>query len=488
MRATYLRTMDAPRGLEPLFPDRDSDEPLGRQFARRLRHAIESGLYDPGSRLLPSRELARRLGLSRNTVTAAIEQLSAEGYLESRVGSGTFVVANVVRPAGPAAASPRALPVAAERLLSADALLSGYAMGEGPLRAGVPDPAAFPFAAWTRCTRRALAELPESLDYADSRGDKRLREAIVQHVQQFRGVSAEAYRVIVVEGAQAAIRLVNDVLLSDGDAAVVEDPTYPFARASLEARNVRLEPVPVDGDGLDARLAPPARVALVSPSHQFPLGATMSLERRHALLAWAHANDAYVIEDDYDSEYAFDGKPLPSLQSIDREERVLYVGTFSKTLAPALRLGYLIVPRHLAEIFAVARTLATMGGTRFVQATLAEFLAGGYFARHVRRMTAIYGERRATLVRLYEEGLRGAGFRLGAANAGLHLTVIGPAGFDDIAVTDELRREGVRVQPLSAFCVARSDCRGFVVGYSAAPMPQIEHAARAVFRVAARRV
>jgi GntR family transcriptional regulator/MocR family aminotransferase len=213
----------------------------------------------------------------------------------------------------------------------------------------------------------------------------------------------------------------------------------------------------------------------------------MSLQRRHALLAWARANDAYVIEDDYDSEYIFDGRPLPTLQSIDREERVLYVGTFSKTLAPGLRLGYLIVPPHLAEIFAVARTLATMGGTRFVQATLAEFLAGGYFARHVRRMTTIYGERRATLVRLYEEELRGAGFRLGAANAGLHLTVIAPVGFDDIAVTDELRREGVRVQPLSAFCVTRGDCRGFIVGYSAAPMPEIEHAARAVFRVAARR-
>jgi GntR family transcriptional regulator/MocR family aminotransferase len=479
--------MDETYDLEPLFPDRDCDEPLGRQFVRRLRHAIESGRYAPSSRLLPSRELARRLGLGRNTVTAAIEQLIAEGYLESRVGSGTFVVARVARAAGAAGTAPRALPATARRFEPARNVLRGYAMGSGPLRVGVPDPASFPLATWGRLTRRSLAELPGHLDYGDSRGDRRLREAIAQHVQQFRGVSAEPNRVIVVEGTQAAIRLVSDVLLREGDTVVVEDPTYPFARASFEARDLRPEPVPVDEDGMDVALAPAARVAYVSPSHQFPLGVTMSVARRRALLEWANEYDAYVIEDDYDSEYVFDAKPLPPLQSIDRQERVIYVGTFSKTLAPALRLGYLIVPQHLAELFSVARLVSTLGGTRYVQATLAAFLSEGHFARHVRRMTQTYGERRRVLAEMFEAGLRGCGFRLAPANAGLHLTAIAPPGFDDIAVVDELRVEGVRVQPLSAFCVERTDCRGFVVGYSAAPMAEIERDARILIRVAARR-
>jgi len=480
--------MDEFNGVEPLFPDRDSDEPLARQFARRLRQAIESGSYRPSSRLLPSRELARRLGLSRNTVTSAIEQLIAEGYLESRVGSGTFVVANVVKAAEAVEPFRQQLTAGAARFQTARSALRSYELGFGPLRAGVPDLTHFPVATWARITRRKLTELSEYLDYGDPRGDPALREAIAQHLQQFRGVATDWRRVIVVEGTQGALRLAADVLLAEGDAAVVEDPSYPFAWAALASRSVRLAPVPVDDAGIVVALAPPARVAYVSPSHQFPLGWTMSLERRRALLAWARHNDAYVVEDDYDSEYAFDGKPLPSLQSIDRDERVIYVGTFSKTLAPALRIGYLIVPPHLAELFALGRQLSTLGGTRYVQATLADFLAEGHFARHVRRMTTEYRKRRTALVELLEEGLPGAHFDLRAAHAGLHLAIVASPDFDDLAAAAELLGQGVYVQPLSSFCVARTDCRGFVVGYGAAPLPEILHAARALVRVARSRI
>ena len=476
-------TMKEAGDLEPLFPDRDSDEPLGRQFTRRLRQAIESGLYEPSSRLLPRRELALRLGLARNTVTSAIEQLIAEGYLESRVGSGSFVVASIEKPAVVAEPAPRCLPATAVRFGLARTILEGYAVGIGPLRAGIPDMTTFPQAAWARITRRKLAKLRDFLDYHDSSGDPALRAAIAQHVQQFRGITTEHSRVIVVEGTQAGIRLAADVLLSEGDSALIEDPGYPFARAAFEARGIRLLPVPVDENGMDVALAPPARLAYVSPSHQFPLGSRMSLERRRALLDWAFVNDAYVIEDDYDSEYAYDAKPLPTLQSVDRHERVVYVGTFSKTLAPGLRLGYLIVPQHLLRAFATARVISTLGGVQYVQSTLADFVSEGHFARYVRRMTRSYAERRRALVELLERELPKGRFKIGLANAGLHLACIGPPAFDDMAVTNTLAKQGVYVQPLSAFCVARSDCRGFVIGYSAAPIADVLSSARELTRV-----
>jgi len=478
--------MKEPIGLEPLFPDRDSDEPLGRQFVRRLRLAIENGLFKPSSRLLPSRELALRLGLSRNTVTSAIEQLIAEGYLESRVGSGTFIVGEIVRRPIFEETAPRTLPAGAERFLAVRPLLERYGMTSGPLRAGIPDLAQFPHATWARITRRKLAELSNYLEYGESTGNRELRKAIVQHVQQFRGITTEPHCVIVLEGTQAAMCLAMDVLLADGDSALIEDPGYPLARATFETRKIRLVPVDVDNDGMKIELAPAASLAYVSPSHQFPLAAALSVERRHLLLEWARKHDAYIVEDDYDSEFAFNGKPLPALQSLDRYGRVIYVGSFSKTLAPALRLGYIIAPQQLAEAFSVARLLATLGATRYVQATLADFLSEGHFARHVRRMTRSYWERRRALIGVLNEGLPKDRFTLSFGNTGLHIAVVAAPDFDDVAVTKALSEEGIFVEPLSSFCVARRDCRGFALGYSAAPTADIVHAARALVRAVAK--
>jgi GntR family transcriptional regulator/MocR family aminotransferase len=475
--AFHLARMEESGPIESLFPDRDSDEPLGHQFTRRLRQGIECGLFKPSSRLLPRRELALRLGLGRNTVSSAIEQLIAEGYLESRVGSGTFVVASVIKHATAAKPEAPRKPPGTDRFRAAYGIFKA-ANGLGPLRAGVPDLSHFPYAAWARITRRKLARLSEFLELTESKGEPELCEAIAQHVRQFRGVLAQASQVIVVEGTQAAIRLATDVLFAEGDSMVIEDPCYQFVHAALRARNISVLPVPVDEDGIDVALAPGARMAFVTPSHQFPLGSTLSLERRRALLAWARSNDAYILEDDYDSEFAFDRKPLPTLQSIDRDGRVIYIGTFSKTLAPALRLAYLVVPPHLAGTFAVARVFSTLGGTRYVQATLADFIAEGHFARYVRRMTRTYDERRRAVVRLLEESLPRDRFTLGQAHAGLHVAVVAASDFDDVAAAQALEREGTHVQPLSAFCVARSDCRGFVVGYGAAPLPETLAAVR----------
>ncbi len=471
-----LRPMEVPGGMEALFPDRASGEPLGRQFVRRLRAAIQNGHFKPASRLLPSRELAARLGLSRNTVVSAIEQLIAEGFLESRVGSGTYVAATIVAASPVLERKPRRAPAAAEHFDAVRDLFENSLIS-GPLRAGVPDLAAFPHTTWARITRRKIANLSQYIDYRYAQGDPSLREAIAQHVRQFRGITADASQVVVVEGAQAAYRLAMDVLV-DRDDVLIEDPCYPLLYAALVARRIHVVPIPVDAAGMRVAECPVARAAFVSPSHQFPLGSRMSMERRYELLAWAFEHDAYVIEDDYDSEYTFDGKPLPALASIDRNERVLYVGTFSKTLAPGLRLGYLIVPPHLTDRFAVARVLSTNGGSRYVQATLADFLSEGHLARYIRRMTRVYAQRRTALLALLENGLRGTPFTLGTVSVGLSLVIDAPADFDDVAVRDELLERGVEVQPLSSFCIARSDCRGFVVGYGAEPIPAVEAAAR----------
>jgi GntR family transcriptional regulator/MocR family aminotransferase len=469
-------------GLEPLFPDRESAEPLGRQFVRRLRHAIENGVFKPSSRLLPSRELALRLGLSRNTVTTAIEQLIAEGYLESRVGSGTFVAPTIAKHQVVEMAAAHSLPLTAQRFLSVVPALERYQTRGGPLRVGVPDPTTFPHATWARITRRKIADLSAFLDYSPGVGNRLLREAIVQHVQQFRGITTEPDCVVVVEGTQGALRLAADVLLADGDPVLIEDPSYPMAQAVFRTRNMRVVPVDVDLDGLQIARAPAARLAYVTPSHQFPLGAVLSVERRRLLLEWAACHDAYVLEDDYDSEFAFDGKPLPALQSLDRDGRVIYIGSFSKTLAPGLRLGYLIVPPHLAEAFAVARVLATIGGTKYVQATLADFVAEGHFVRHVRRVTRLYSERRRALVAVLDEGLPKDRYALRVGNIGLHVAVVAGPDFDDVGICKALRERDVCVEPLTIYCARRTDCRGFVVGYSAAPAADIVEAAQALVR------
>ncbi|HKE37289.1 MAG TPA: PLP-dependent aminotransferase family protein, partial [Candidatus Baltobacteraceae bacterium] len=411
--------MKEPIDLEPLFPDRSSGEALGAQLVRRLRRAIETGFFPPAVRLLPTRELAKRLGVARNTVAFAFDQLVAEGYLESRVGAGTFVSTAIGRVKPRPASSQRALPRRAAALAAAKAELDRVGSSFGPLRAGVPDLSLFPFNAWHRLARKHLHGTAGYLQYGESPGLRSLREAISRHIAQFRGVVADPDQVIVVEGAQGAMHLIAFTLTQPGDAIAIEDPCYQHARAVFRAHRLSLRAVPVDESGMRTDELPRvAALAYVSPSHQFPLGVALPQARRIELLQWAQRSNAYVIEDDYDSE--FDAHPLPSLQSLDREGRVIYAGTFSKTLAPGLRLGYVVAPPHLADTFRTARDVVSLGAPAQLQATLADFIAGGYFSRHVRRMVGVYERRRRIVVDALTQNLP-TEFKVGPAQTGLHV-------------------------------------------------------------------
>jgi GntR family transcriptional regulator / MocR family aminotransferase len=456
--------MKEPIGLEPLFPDRSSDEPLRGQLVRRLRGAIESGFFPESSRLLSSRELGKRLGLSRNTVTAALEQLIDEGYLEARVGAGTFVtqtLRSVPRQGVPPADPPA---VRETKLAAAGKALEAVGSSYGALRVGVPALAAFPLRSWQRLARKQLASVDKMLHYGDPSGLPALREAIARHIAQFRGVVADSTRITIVEGAQGGLQLAAFALSQRGDGAAIEDPCYQMARATFAARGLRLKSVAVDDNGIRTdELPDDATLAYVTPSHQFPLGGTLSLSRRARLLEWAERAGAYVIEDDYDSEY--DGHPVPALQSLDRFERVVYIGTFSKTLAPGLRLGYVVAPAHLAETFRLARMLFSAGSSACVQATLADFIAEGHFSRHIRRMTRIYERRRQILINVLSRELP-SGFTVGPSQKGLHVAIAGPPNFDDARFANSMP-DGERILPLSFLCVERTDLKGFVVGFSA---------------------
>lgn len=467
--------MQEPINLEPLFPDRASGEPLGGQFLRRLRDAIRSGFFLPGSRLLPSRELAKRLSVARNTVTSAFEQLIAEGYLEARLGSGTYVTATLQNTQQRQVASRQPLPATAGRLAPVQDALDIVGASFGALRVGAPDLSAFPIARWQRLHREHLAQTRAHLEYGEPSGLLALREAISRHIAQFRGVVATPDQVIVVEGAQAALHLAAFVVAQRRQRVAIEDPCYQNARAIFSAHGLALQGLAVDHDGMrTSDLSDDAALAYVTPSHQFPLGGGMTLARRVQLLKWACRTGAYVVEDDYDSE--FDSHPLPALQSLDSSERVIYIGTFSKTLAPGLRLGYVVAPPHLAETFRFTRTITSLGASTHLQATVADFIAQGHFSRHVRRMAGIYERRRRIVLDVFARELPG-GFRVGPAQTGLHVAVMGPVDFDDVRVANSLT-DGLRVLPISTQCVQRTDCKGLVLGFSAGTDDKVASAAR----------
>jgi GntR family transcriptional regulator/MocR family aminotransferase len=469
--------MKEPVSLEPLFPDRGSGENLAVQLTRRLRDAIQRGMIRSGTRLLGSRQLAKRLGLGRNTVALAFEQLVAEGYLDARGGAGTFVAAVGARPSPRKIDAIRPPPARARKTTSLRSHF-GAATGAGPLRPGMPDLSRFPAAAWNRCARRALAVYDRELGYAAASGLRSLQEAIATHLRQFRGVAAQPEQIIVVEGAQAALHLAALVLSSPGDCVAIEDPCYALARAAFELYGLKMHPVPIDSLGVDpARLPRKARLAFVTPTHQFPLGGTLPVARRLELLSWAKSADAYILEDDYDSEFTTKTRPLAALQSLDRAERVLYIGSFSKTLAPAIRLGYLIAPPHLASAFRVARASSSLGISLHLQATVADFIERGHFARHIRRMNAIYERRREILTAALAPR---EPFWLGPAQTGLHVALIGDRGFEDSRFAST--SDGQRLVALSRLCIKRRDCRGFLLGFANGSDSEIQSAA---LRVAA---
>ncbi len=476
--------------------DPASSRPLYIQLYEGLRDAILAGRLRGGERLPSTRVLAADLGVARNTVIVAYDRLRAEGYVDGRRGGGTRVrgvlpdtLLSVHPPGGGGkkrkpGVGVEARSVAAKLSARGAALAAaGAGMAERvgaapmPFQLGVPALDAFPSRLWARLMARRWRRGGVVLGAGDPAGEPALREAIAAYVVNARGAHCTADQVFVVSGMQQAVDLAARVLLDPGDPVWVEDPGYPGAHAVLRSLGVHLAPVPVDEEGLDVatgeRTAPDARAVYVTPSHQFPLGAVMSASRRLALLAWARRTGAWIFEDDYDSEFRYAGRPLPCLQGLEAERRdpdtparVLYIGTFSKVLVPGLRLAYLIIPDELVDAFRAARAALDRYAPTPVQGVLADFIGEGHYARHVRRVRALYAERQATLLAAASDELSGL-LELSPNAAGLHLVGWLPSGVDEEAATRAAAAEGVQVYPISRYTLAAHTPRaGLVLGYA----------------------
>ena len=485
--------------------DGNAETPLHQQIYEGLRDAIVSRRLRAGARLPATRMLADSLSVSRNTVILAYDELAAEGYLDRRARGGTFVArtlpdesmrlrrgATTTYAATELRAPARVLSARGQAIASM--LLPASVNTESAPRAfrpGVPALDAFPAELWGRLVARHWrSSSPRSLAYGHSAGYRPLREALASYIAAARGVRCTAEEILIVGGAQQALDIATRVLLDPGDRVWLEDPGYVGARAAFMAAGARIVPVPVDASGLDVaegeRLAPEARMAFVSPSHQHPLGATMPNARRAALLDWARRADAWIIEDDYDSEIRYRGRPLMSLQGLDRDGRVIYVGTFSKTLFPALRLGYVVVPPRLASVFATARLLSDRHSSIADQAVLAEFISAGHYARHVRRMRGLYAERQDALLEEAARSLAGL-VEINRTDAGMNAIAWLPAGVDDVAAYRAALAEGVEAPPLSPFAQAPLE-RGALILNFAGYDPMAIHSAAVRLATALRRV
>jgi GntR family transcriptional regulator/MocR family aminotransferase len=423
-----------------------------------------------------TRALAGDLGVSRLPVLAAYDQLLHEGYLVARTGSGTFVsdavpddlLRSPAPPAPPASGGgPRSRPARAVPRPAPRARDYG---GLGPFRMSLPGLDQFPHTTWARMVARHAHALSHAqMAYSDPAGTTALRVAIADHLRSARGVRCEADQVLVVSGSQAALRITAAALLGPGDRVAMEEPGYPFARKALAANGAEMVPVPVDGEGKSVttlgRRERRVRAVYVTPSHQYPLGMSMTAARRFALLDWAARREAWVIEDDYDSEYRYVSRPLGALQGMDPNERVVYIGTFSKVMFPALRVGYLVVPTALWPRFMEARTIFDLLSPTLYQLALAEFLREGHFARHLRRMRGVYARRRAALLTGLARHCAGR-LTVSNADAGLHVAVMLADGLDDQETVRRMAVRGLTATALSTCYADRARARqGLLLGF-----------------------
>jgi GntR family transcriptional regulator/MocR family aminotransferase len=452
---------------------------LSARIYRQLHEAVVDGRLRGGERLPPTRELARRLDVSRNTVALAYERLTAEGFLVGRVGAGTFVCANPPAPVTPPATGEGAVP---PRPVWRDLAAPGDT-GTEPLpydfAVGVPDVSRFPHEAWRRQVNRRLRDLPAiEARYGDPAGHAGLREEIARHIGLSRSVRVGPEHVLVTSGTQQALDLVGRVLLEPGACVAVEEPGYPPARDLFTSLGARVTGVPVDGEGLVVSALPSdARLVYTTPSHQFPLGPPMSLDRRTALLDWARRTGAVVVEDDYDSEFRFADRPLEPLHSLDRGDRVLYVGSFSKTMLPMLRLGFLVAPPSLHDALRTAKRLTDHQTDPTTQGAMAGFLADGLFVRHLRRSTREYAARRAMILETLRRDFADR-LEVVPATAGLHLAAWPRREVDVAALVRRAAAAGVAVQDLADYHGFGEGRAGLAIGYGAIGTDRIEEGLR----------
>jgi GntR family transcriptional regulator/MocR family aminotransferase len=457
--------------------DRGSTQPLHAQVYRALRDAIARGALRAGQRLPSTRAMSGELNVSRITVLGAYAQLLAEGYFETRKGAGTFVshalpehLTQVKRPVTgriQKASGPR--PVARRALLCPVESPARWHAGLGAFAVHQPAFDEFPFAIWSRLvTHHSKDPNARAIHCIDPMGTRRFREAICDYLRTARGVQAEPEQIMIVSGSQQALQIAANVLLDPGDSVWMEEPGYRLARNVFTAAGCRPIPVPVDEEGLHVaagiKRCAEARAAYVTPSHQYPLGSTMSAGRRLQLLQWAQLHGSWIIEDDYDSEYRFASAPISSLQGLDTNSRVIYIGTFSKVLFASLRLGYVVIPPDLVERFVAMRYVIDIFPPYLFQEVIADFIREGHFARHIRRMRLLYSERRRLLVELLRKGL-GNTFDIHGAEAGMHLTATFREDRDDVALAEKAAAQGLWLWPLSRSYVTKNIRKGFILGY-----------------------
>ncbi|NOV22123.1 PLP-dependent aminotransferase family protein [Cupriavidus necator] len=472
----------------------------GRRIYDLMRAQIADGTLPPGAPAPSTRSLAAEQGVSRTTVTAAYEQLAAEGFLVTARG-------RAARIASPLAAPTPARPAVARRARAVPVLsqfgrrVAGLALPPPP-----PEPVRFDFLygavawrdfpalAWRRAWQAELLRQQDNLCYAAPEGEASLRRALQGYLRRARGLACEAEQIVVVHGSQQAIDLCARLLLDDGDGFVFEDPGYLMARRCFEATGARCLPVPVDGHGMDTASLPAdkrVRLAYVTPSHQFPLGGVLPIGRRQALLQWARRHDAWIVEDDYDGEFRYGQRPIDTLRAIDADGRVIYVGTFSKALSPQLRLGYLVLPPELVPVFRQAKRLADRHAPVLEQRVLAALIDSGAYERHVRRMRREHERRRAALLDGIARHLPGDAEVSGTA-AGLHVVLWLPSlrPQDEPALVAAARRHGAGVYPVSALYATphragRRRAAGLVLGYASLSVAQIEQGVRVLAAVVA---
>lgn len=431
--------------------DSSAAEPLYRQIYARFRSAIEEGLLQAGDRIPAARALALELGLARGTVESAYALLAAEGYVEARGQAGTVVTAALARRAPATGTAAKARPAA--KPAPAHNNLGDAASSTRPFQMGIPALDAFPRKVWARLAARAVRAMqPADMIYPPWAGLPALRIAIASYLKLSRGIDCTPSQVFITNGYRNSMELVTRALLSPGDHVWVEDPGYPPTSALLKEAGMQVAPVSVDGEGLmvshGIATAPHARAAIVTPAHQSPLCVSLSLPRRLALLDWAAQAGAWIVEDDYDGEYRYVSRPLPALQSLDRDGRVLYSGTFSKVLFPAIRLAYLVVPPAQVERFEdITRTLAA-GGPALMQAVVADFMNEGHFARHIQRMRRLYAERR----QIAADGLTavlGKHMHVEPQPGGMHLVLRMKGYHTDRALAARMHAQGMSALALS---------------------------------------
>jgi GntR family transcriptional regulator/MocR family aminotransferase len=477
-------------GILPMVAvDRTLAAPLHRQIYDGFRGAILERRLRPGQRIPSSRVLAAEIRVSRFPVLNAYAQLLAEGYLESRVGAGTVVSTSLPEqltsswPAGtrtiPTRRGPR--PVAARTSLFQPSKPLPWIIHRGPFRVGQIAFDQFPHQIWSSLVaRRCRSMNAHSVHYGPLMGSEILRHAIANYLKTARSVRCAPEQVLIVNGSQQALEITARVLLDPGARVWIEDPCYRLAQDVFKLNGCERVPVAVDQEGLDVaagiRKCRNARAAFVSPSHQFPLGVTMSASRRFQLIEWAQSSGAWIIEDDYDSEYRYESQPIASLQGLDPNSRVIYIGTFSKVLFPALRLGYIVVPPDLIDRFLVTRGVMDLGPPTFHQEVLADFIGDGHFERHIRRMRTFYGDLRRLLVDNLREHLEKTLSPIGD-EAGMHLTAVLHTKHRDEEVSTRAVRQKLSLWPLSCLYLDRPR-QGFILGFGGTTASEIPLAVR----------